>query len=57
MYNAYSLNKVNWIGNVYSMNCLLIHLIEIKIYGKIEGKRMRGTRHSQLLDDFKEKRR
>jgi hypothetical protein len=42
--------KANWIGySFYRRNFLLKHIIE----GEIEGKRRRGRRRMQLLDDFK----
>jgi len=37
-------------------NCLLKHVIEGKIEGRIEVKGRRGRRYKQLLDDLKEKR-
>ena len=45
--------KVNWIGHMLNRNSLLEHVIEIKIKGKIEGKRRRGRRRKQLLHVFK----
>jgi hypothetical protein len=38
-------------------NCLLIHVIEGKLEGRIELTGRRGRRRKQLLDDLKEKRR
>jgi hypothetical protein len=38
-------------------NCLLKHVIEGKLEGRIEMKWRRGRRRKQLLDDLKEKRR
>jgi len=40
--------KVNWIGHFLPRNCLLKHVIE----GKIEGRMRWGRRYKQLLDDF-----
>jgi hypothetical protein len=37
-------------------NCLLKHIIERKIEGRIEVRGRRGTKRKQLLDDLKEKR-
>jgi hypothetical protein len=37
-------------------NCLLKHVIEGKIEGRIEVMGRRGRRRKQLLDDLKEKR-
>jgi hypothetical protein len=36
-------------------NCLLKHVIEGKLEGRIEMTGRRGRRHKQLLDDLKEK--
>jgi hypothetical protein len=47
--------KANWIGHVLRRNCLLKHVIEGKIEGRIEVRRRRGRRRKQLLDDLKEK--
>jgi hypothetical protein len=49
--------KANWIGHILLSNCLLKHLIEQKIEGRIEIMEGRGRRRQQLLDDLKEKRR
>jgi hypothetical protein len=38
-------------------NCLLKHVIEGKLEGRIEMTGRRGRRHKQLLDDLKEKKR
>jgi hypothetical protein len=45
--------KANWIGHIVRRNCLLKHVKE----GNIEGRRRRGRRRKQLLNDHKEKRR
>jgi len=37
-------------------NCLLKHIIEGKIVGRIEMTGKRGRKHRQLLDDLKEER-
>jgi len=37
-------------------NCLLKHVIEGKLVGRIEVAGRRGRRHKQLLNDLKEKR-
>jgi hypothetical protein len=50
-------SKANRIGNILRRNCLLKHVIEDKIEGKIEVTERRGRRCEQLLDDLKEKRR
>ena len=43
----------NWIGHIFSTNCLLQHVVQ----GKIEETVRRGTRSKQLLDDLKKTRR
>jgi hypothetical protein len=48
--------KANWIGHILHRNCLLKHVIEGKLEGRIEMMGRRGRRHKQLLDDLKEKR-
>jgi hypothetical protein len=47
--------KANWIGHNLRRNCLLKHLIEGKLEGRIEMTGRRGRRRKQLLDDLKEK--
>ena len=49
--------KANWIGHILRRNCLLKHVIEEKLEGRIEMTGRRGRRRNQLLDDLKEKRR
>jgi hypothetical protein len=49
--------KANWIGHILRINCLLKHVIEGTIEGRIEVTERRGRRRKQLLDDLKEKRR
>jgi hypothetical protein len=49
--------KANWIGNIFGRNCLLKHVIELKLEGRIEMMGRQGRRCKQLLDDLKEKRR
>jgi hypothetical protein len=49
--------KANWIGHILRRNCLLKHVIEGKLEGRIEMTGRRGRRCKQLLDDLKEKRR
>jgi hypothetical protein len=50
------IRKVNWIGHILRRNCLLKHVIEGKIEGRVEMTGRRGRRRKQLLDDLKEKR-
>jgi hypothetical protein len=49
--------KANWIGHILRRNCLLKHMIEGKLEGRIEMTGRQGRRRKQLLDDLKEKRR
>ena len=44
------------ISHILRRNCLLKHVIEGKIEGRIEVVWRRGRRRKQLLDDLKEKR-
>jgi len=48
--------KANWIGHTLRRNCLLKHVIEGKIEGRIEVMGRRGRRRKLLPDDLKEKR-
>jgi hypothetical protein len=43
----------NHIGHILHRNCLLKHVIEGKIDGRMEVKGRRGRRCKQLLDDLK----
>jgi hypothetical protein len=47
------LRKANWIGHILRRNCLLKHVIEGKLEGRIEVTGTRGRRREQLLDDLK----
>ena len=47
--------KVNWIGHIFCRNCLLKHIFEGKIQGRIEVMGRWGRRYKQLMDDCKEK--
>jgi hypothetical protein len=49
--------KANWIGHILRRNCILKHVIEGKLEGRIEMTGRRGRRRKQLLDDVKERRR
>jgi hypothetical protein len=51
------IRTANWIGHIFRRNCLLKHVIEGKLEGRIEMTGRRKRRRKQLLDDFKEKRR
>jgi hypothetical protein len=55
--HAIKRRKANWIGHILRRNCLLKHVIEGKVEGRIEMSERRGRRRKQLLDDLKEKRR
>jgi hypothetical protein len=44
----------NWIGHILRRNCLLKHVIEGQLEGRIEMTGRRGRRRKQLLDDLKE---
>jgi hypothetical protein len=48
--------KANWIGHILRGNCLLTHVIEGKLEGRIEMTGRRGRRRKQLLDDLEENR-
>jgi hypothetical protein len=43
-------------GQILRENCLLNHVIERMIEGRMEMKGRRGIRSKKLLDDLKEKR-
>jgi hypothetical protein len=47
--------KFKWIDHMLLRNCLLKHMIEQKLEGRIEVMGRRGRRRKQLLDDIKEK--
>jgi hypothetical protein len=46
--------KCNWLHYILRWNCLLNHVIEGKMEGKIELKERRWRGRKQLLDDLKE---
>jgi hypothetical protein len=46
----------NWIGQILRRNCLLKHVIEGKVEGRMETTGRRGRRRKQLLDDLNETR-
>ena len=48
--------KANWTGHILSRNCLLKHVIEGKIKGRIEVMGRRGRRRKKPLDDLTKKR-
>jgi hypothetical protein len=45
--------KANCFGHILRRNCLLKHVIEGKLEGRIEMTGKRGRRRKQLLDDLK----
>ena len=45
--------KANWIGHILRMNCLLKHVKEGKIEGRIEVAGKRVSRYKQLLLNIK----
>jgi hypothetical protein len=47
--------KADWIGHILRRNCILKHIIDGKIAGRIERTGRRESRRKQLLDDLKEK--
>jgi hypothetical protein len=60
MYNmlfTIKMSRAKWVGHILSRNCLLKHVIEGKIEGKIEMMGRRGRRYKGLMDDLKEQRR
>jgi hypothetical protein len=44
--------KANFIGHFFRRNCLLKHVIEGKMEGRIEVTGRQVRRHKQLLDDL-----
>jgi hypothetical protein len=46
--------KADWIGHSWRRNCLLRHVIEGKMEGRIEVTGRRGRRSKQLRDGLKE---
>ena len=48
--------KANCTGHNLSSNCVLKHVIEGKVEGRIEVTRRRGKRSKQLLDSLSERR-
>jgi hypothetical protein len=55
--HAVKRRKANWIGHILRRNCLLKHVIEGKLEGRIEMTGRRGgRRRKQLPDNVKEMR-
>jgi hypothetical protein len=55
--NTIERRRADRIGHILRRNCLLKHVIEGKLGGRIEMTGRRGRRRKQLLDDLKEERR
>jgi hypothetical protein len=57
-YNLHTTNsrKADWIGHLLRRNCLLKHVTEGKIEGRIEVTGRRGRSCKQILDDVNETR-
>jgi hypothetical protein len=55
--NAIKKRKANWIGHILHRSCLLKHVIEGQLEGRIEMMGKQGRRRKQLLDCLREKRR
>jgi hypothetical protein len=49
--------KANWVGHILRRKCLLTHVIDGKIEGRIEVTGRRVRRRKQLPDDLNGKRR
>ena len=47
--------KAHWIGHIVLTNCLLKHVFDGEIEGRIEVTRRYGRRLKQLLDDLEER--
>jgi hypothetical protein len=47
--------KASWTGHILNRNCLLKHVNEGKIEGRIEVMERRVRKRKQLLDDLKQK--
>jgi hypothetical protein len=53
--HAIQMRQANWIGHILRRNCLLKHIIEVKLEGAIEVTGRRGRRRTKLLDGLKAK--
>jgi hypothetical protein len=47
--------KANWIGHILHRNCLLKHVIEVKIDRRVAVTGRRVRRRQQILNDIKER--
>jgi hypothetical protein len=48
--------KADWKGHILRWNCLVLHVMEINIEGRVEVAGRRGRRRKKLLDDLKKNR-
>jgi hypothetical protein len=48
------MRKASWIGQILHRNCLLRHIIEEKVEGRIEVMGRQGRIHKKLMDDLEE---
>ena len=53
--HAINRTKADWIGHILRRNCFLKHIIEGKIWGRIEATGRRRRRSKQLPDDLEER--
>jgi len=53
---AIKMGKANWILHILHRNCILTHIFDGNIEGRIEVTGRRGRRSKQLLDDLEERR-
>jgi len=51
-YLASTKKKSNWFGQILRRNCLLKHVIEGQIEGRIDVVGRRGRRRKHLMDDL-----
>ena len=54
MFQSREVSSANWIGHIWCMNCLVKHITEDKIKGRVMGRQ--GRRWKQVPDDLKEMR-
>ena len=47
--------KANWVGHFLHGNCLLKHVVEGKVEGRMEVMGRRGWRRKQLPGDLKDR--
>jgi len=49
--------KANWTGHILRRNCLILHVMERNIEGRVEVTERRGRRRKKPLGGLKKKRR